>query len=385
MAHESPLPTPAEFIRGELEKRGMTQGDLAFVLRVPAPAVNQIAVGRRGISADMARALSAVFDVPAEYILRLQKDAELRAELSRAKGPHPDVARNARIVVRNARIVSTYPVREMVKRGWIEDDRETIAAQLARFFGVSTPEDIPHLEHAGKKSDYSNTPPAQLAWLFRVRQIAREMVVPPYSELALRAAIPKLRALTVAPEEARHVPRILHECGIRFVIVQALPGAKIDGVCFWLSEGTSPVIGMSIRFDRIDNFWFVLRHEIEHVMRGDGRAAAMIDSDLEMDTIATADLPPEEIAANSASLEFCVPKIEMDSWVARKAPFFSEKDLVGFARRIGVHPGLIAGQLRKRTGNYKLFTRYLVKIQHAVAPSSTVDGWGQIAPVSEQE
>jgi HTH-type transcriptional regulator/antitoxin HigA len=169
------------------------------------------------------------------------------------------------------------------------------------------------------------------------------------------------------------------------LIVQALPGAKIDGVCFWLNNGTSPVIGMSIRFDRIDNFWFVLRHEIEHVLRGDGRATEMIDSGLDMDTGVTIDLPPEEIAANNASLDFCVPKIEMDSWIARKAPFFSEKDLIGFARRIGVHPGLVAGQLRKRIDNYTLFRRYLVKVQHAVAPSSTVDGWGQVAPVSEQE
>ncbi len=133
------------------------------------------------------------------------------------------------------------------------------------------------------------------------------------------------------------MPRLLSECGVRFVIVQALPGAKIDGVCFWIKNGTAPVIGMSLRFDRIDNFWFVLRHEIEHVLRGDGKAAAVIDADLE--DASSGELPPEEIVANQAALDFCVPKHEMDEWIARKAPYFSEKDLIGFARRIRVHQG----------------------------------------------
>ena len=48
---------------------------------------------------------------------------------------------------------------------------------------------------------------------------------------------------------------------------EALPSSKIDGVCLWLDQH-SPVIGMSLRFDRIDNFWFVLGHEIEHALKG---------------------------------------------------------------------------------------------------------------------
>jgi len=366
------LPTPAEFIRRELENRGLTQQDLAFALCVPAAAVSQIASGRRGISAEMACSLGAAFGMPAKDILGLQKAAELQAELAKAKGPSPAVAKNAKII-------STYPVRKMVKRGWIDGDRKTFDQQLATFFDVDSVDEVPHLAHAGKKSGYSDVPPEQLAWMFRVKHIARETVVPPFSKKALRGALPKLKAMTVEPEEARHVPRLLSECGIRFVIVESLPGGKIDGVCFWLKNNTAPVIGMSLRFDRIDNFWFVLRHELEHVLRGDGKKSAIIDADLDA---AGDHLPPEEIAANEASLDFCVPKAEMDSWIARKTPYFSERDLVGFARRLGVHPGLVAGQLRMRTGNFKLFSRYLAKVRFAVVQSAIVDGWGQIAPVT---
>jgi HTH-type transcriptional regulator/antitoxin HigA len=59
--------------------------------------------------------------------------------------------------------------------------------------------------------------------------------------------------LLQSAEEARKVPRMLAECGIRFIIVESLKAAKIDGVCIWLDKH-SPVIGISFRFDRIDNF-----------------------------------------------------------------------------------------------------------------------------------
>src|SRR5258708_16256114 len=118
-----------------------------------------------------------------------------------------------------------------------------IETQLARFFCVEGPSDIPYFgEHAAKKSSYEEReiPPAQLAWLFRVRQIAKSITVPRYSEKALRAALKDFEGLLHAPEEARQVPRILMECGVRFVLVEKLPGANIDGVCFW-RDGHSPV------------------------------------------------------------------------------------------------------------------------------------------------
>ena len=77
-----------------------------------------------------------------------------------------------------------------------------------------------------------------------------------------------LRELAAYPKEARHLPALFAEFGIRFVVVEALPGAKIDGAAFWLNE-TSPVIAVSVRFDRVDNFWFTVMHEFTHVRYGD--------------------------------------------------------------------------------------------------------------------
>src|SRR5688572_13414079 len=170
--------TPAEFLRREIESRGLSQGDLAFALGIPPAAVSQIVAGRRGLTAEMACSLAAVFGMQPEYILGLQKAAELRSELSRVRGP-------SELVAKNAQLIATYPVREMVKRGWLVDDRLSLDAQLAAFFGVDDVAEVPHLEHAGKKASYADVPPAQLAWLFRAKHIARGMVVPPYAAKTL--------------------------------------------------------------------------------------------------------------------------------------------------------------------------------------------------------
>jgi HTH-type transcriptional regulator/antitoxin HigA len=275
----------------------------------------------------------------------------------------------------------------MINRGWLkaESVREALSveSELTRFFGVASIAEIEILPHAAKKTD--TTAPvstSQLAWIYRVRQIARGMVVArPYSRAALVAASEELKTLLRSPEEARKVPRILAEAGVRFVIVESLKSAKMDGVCFWLNP-TSPVIGMSIRFDRIDNFWFVLSHEIEHVLRGHGRTTIVVDAELEGDRAGVgAAVAHDERIANEAAASFCVPNELIDKFIAIKAPVFSQRDVLGFAAMLGVHPGLVVGQLQRKTGRYDLLRDHLVRIRSIVSPGAIVDGWGDVAPV----
>jgi HTH-type transcriptional regulator/antitoxin HigA len=139
-----------------------------------------------------------------------------------------------------------------------------------------------------------------------------------------------------------------------------------------------------MRHDRNDNFWFVLRHELEHVRRGHGKAAAILDADLDGERAGTGEgVPEEERQANAAASDFCVPQLQMDAFIARKAPFFAERDMVGFARSIKVHPGIVAGQLQHRTGRYERFRQHLVKVRSYVLPNAFVDGWGDMAPVDQ--
>jgi addiction module HigA family antidote len=73
----SEVPHPGEFIKDELEARGWLQRDLAYILGVSEQAINPIMSGKRGISPEMALALSKAFDISAEYFMNLQKAYEL--------------------------------------------------------------------------------------------------------------------------------------------------------------------------------------------------------------------------------------------------------------------------------------------------------------------
>lgn len=361
---------PGQYIKEEMEERGWSQRDLAFILGVSEQALNPILNGKRGISPEMAKALGEAFDVPAEFFANLQQ----AYDLAQARTPDASVA------VRRT-MQSVFPVREMIKRGWLEQsDANMLQIQLTRFFEVQKLEEMPYFAHAAKKTP-GDISPAQCAWLYRVRQIARSISVPAYSEKTLQNAISKeFPSLLYAPDEVREVPRILTECGVKFILVEKLPNAKIDGVCFW--QDGIPVIGMSLQHDRIDNFWFVLRHECEHVLNQHGKEKEMVDIDLDNATVATISISEEERSANDAAANFCAPSDKVNQWLQRKHPYYYERDVLAFSRILERHPGIVVGQIRRKLNRYDYLTRYLVKIRHFVLPVSLADGWGQTVPVS---
>ncbi len=367
--------TPGQLITELLKERGWSNRILAMVLGVSDPIVSKMAGDKRPVDATMALSLEEVFGVPAERFVALQSQYDLAKARLEAR---PDPKRSMR-----ASIYGNLPVAEMIKRGWVdvEDSRdlEVVESALCRFFKVNRIEDASVFSFAAKKTDVSgDATPAQLAWLHRVKTIASEMLIGSYSPQKLDAAIFKIAVLRGHPEHMERVPRILAEAGIRFVVVEGLPGGKIDGVCFWLNDAM-PVIGMSLRFDRIDNFLFVLRHELEHVRRRDGLQNPVIDVDL--GRAPDDELEEQERIANEEAREFCVPKKDMDAFIARKAPYFSERDLIGFAKVLKVHPGLVAGQLQFRTGKFTHFRNHLASVREFVLPTAEVDGWGSIHPI----
>lgn len=368
--------TPGQLITSLLTERDWSQRLLASVLDISESTTNKLILGNQAVTAEIAICLEEVFNVPAEEFLTLQKDYDLaRARLV----ARPDEGR-----VTRAKLFSGLPVAEMIKRHWLEasdiKNMPEIEAALAKFFRAPTINDIEFLAHAAKKTNAEDEiTPVQLAWLYRVKQIAAGILAPAYSEERTRATLATLKSYLSAPQEARHVPRALLECGIRLVFVESLKGSKIDGACFWLDD-KSPVIGMTLRFDRMDNFWFVLRHELEHVLQrhGQDKSMPMLDVDLN----ANNSIEEEERVANEAAQNFCAPQTKIDSFIARKAPLFPERDFLGLAKILGVHPALIAGQIQFKTGRYELFRGHLAKIRDFVLPSAIVDGWGDIAPMS---
>jgi HTH-type transcriptional regulator / antitoxin HigA len=370
---------PGEYLRDELEARGWTQAEFAEIIGRPPRLVNEIIAGKRGITPPTAKEIGAALDTSALFWLNL----EASYQLGRGDPPPPRIAREARVRGR-------FPIREMIRRGWIEpkDSPEELEAQVLRFFRIGSLDERPQLAYAARKADYAvPDSPTQEAWFARLREVAESITVPEYSEPRLREAlIAALRGFLSEAEKIREVPRVLAQCGVRFVLLESLPGSKIDGGCCWLgAEADSPVVGMSLRFDRIDNFWFVLRHELEHVLRRDGRDGPVIDLDLDAPTENAgtgAELPEEERAANQAAVEFCVPQSELDDFTARVHHLYWDARIVGFAKKIGVHPGVVAGQLRKRANQYNILGRHLVKVRSLIISEAVSDGFGQPYPIN---
>lgn len=370
--------SPGQLVAALLSDRGWTKKTLAIILGVDESLVSKTVSNVRKVDASTAIIFEEVFDVPAERFLSLQKTYDLAvARIESIPNPKRQM---------RAELIGKLPISAMIKRGWLDaesvKDIESVENSLLRFFQANRLEDIETLPHAAKKTEVSiAATPAQLAWLYRVKTLASEMLAARYSPASVKSAISKIKNLVHSAEELRKVPRILAEAGIRFVIVEALPSTKIDGVCFWLDD-KSPVIGMSLRFDRIDNFIFVLRHELEHVQNRDGLNEMMLDVDINSgeSTQVTQELKDQEDRANAAASEFCVPKKMMDAFVSRKAPVFAKRDIIGLARMLKVHTGLVAGQLQFRTQKYHLGREYLVPVRSIITSNAVTDGWGDVAP-----
>lgn len=364
---------PGSFIGEELEARGWDQADLAYILGMDKTQLNRLINGKTDITPPTAVALGAAFDMQPEFFMNLQSAFDLH----KVKRSDMGVEKRARL--------SAFPIREMIKRGWIEDgDPALLELQIVRFFNKEKIDDVPFvsdapiLAHAARKTDYAETTAMQYAWLHRVKKIAETMDCPPYSESELRKNLDSIRAHMLDADDFINIPNILKKCGVRFVLVEHLQGSKIDGVCLWL--GDQPVIGMSLRLDRADNFCFVLRHEIEHILRGDGKEESFAPVD-EIDGRESADNRPEcEKVADDAAAEFCIPSDLLISFIARKSPFISERDVLNFAARVKIHPAVVVGQIQKRTDRWGWLRKYQTSIQDKLTAWEFKDGWGHFAP-----
>ena len=161
-------------------------------------------------------------------------------------------------------------------------------------------------------------------------------------------------------EDVALVPATLARWGVRFVCLRHLPKTYLDGAAFWLPEG--PVVALTLRYDRIDSFWFTLMHELAHL--AEGRSEAYLDQ-LE-DGEDAPELPPaephEEAANQLASRWLLAPEAFAD-FVTRTGPRFSRASIEAFAASQGRHPSIVLGRLqREGIVPYRNLRGLLVKV-----------------------
>lgn len=371
LSHDPNAPRhPGQLLQKMLTERGWTHEELASITGRRRQTISAIVSGKSGVTPDMAIALGAAFENEPEEWLRWGAQYELSlAQTQTDKVP----------IERMARCFRAAPIREMWKRGWIRetDDPATLESELRVFFGQSIGDQIVFPVASRRSASLDGMCLADKAWCFRARQLASVLQATRFSEASMGSVEKGIRKLAGFPKEAKRLAPFLATHGVRFVVVELIPGATMDGAAFWLDE-ESPVIAVSLRYDRIDSFWFTFMHEWFHIRNRDSYS---FDSNLLIAngggvSIAEATDDAERIANESAA-NFLVPRDELESFARRLAPIFSKERIAQFANKVRIHPGIVVGQLQYRGAlGYSAHRDFLVKIRDAVREAALTDGFG---------
>ena len=163
--------------------------------------------------------------------------------------------------------------------------------------------------------------------------------------------LPDLVRQSVFADGPKRAQDLLQEHGIILVPERQIAGLTIDGAAFLIDD--IPVIGMTLRQDAVDNFWFTLLHEIAHAILHyrTGLAVGFFDQ-AEADSI-----DAQEAEADRFSSNILIPE---ERWRKSAARIAQSPDVIErFAAEIGIHPAIVFGRIRKERKNYSLFSKHI--------------------------
>jgi HTH-type transcriptional regulator/antitoxin HigA len=338
MRNENPTParlvSPGAVLRRELEARGWSQKDLAEITCRPEQAISEIVQGQKRITPETALDFGKAFGTSPDLWLGLESNYRLRLgerEKSREQAE--------KAIEKRARIYRLVPVRELMKRGWIKRAEGTGSLERAvcAFLGISSLDQEPALAVSFRHSQ-ARRPElgAQLAWVKRVEAVARSRKSS-FNRAAFERGVPKVLEYARRAEDVGRALEAVALLGVRVAVVPALPQSYVDGVAFY-ADG-QPVIAVSLRYDRIDAFWFSLMHELAHIASGDKAAHIDIGDD-------DAREERSESAANARAGAWLVDPEKYRRFVARNEGRFSAPVVQAFAGEIARHPGIVVGRLQ---------------------------------------
>jgi len=250
-----------------------------------------------------------------------------------------------------------FPVREMCKRGWFEDFSGTPAQARAQaetlvplFFKNAGASEFAFALHRKQvRSGAEMDQHALLAWQARVICVANEQNLPA-EFCATKLDHPWLKELvklSASPDGPRKAIDRIQGAGIHVVVEPRLPRTHLDGAAIRLQEGR-PIIGITLRQDRLDNFWFVLLHELAHVLlHFQKNEWTVIFDDVESDPETKIEEEADKFAQNAL-----IPDEIWETSIARytRSPRAVESE----AARLGINPAIIAGRIRREANDYTI-------------------------------
>ena len=332
------FPDPISAIKFRMDQAGLTQRDLIPYIGNRSK-VSEVLSGKRDLTLSMARALHQNLGIPADVLLQ-KPGAEFDSTLEEI-----DPRR--------------YPLKEMAKRGWIpqlsdlaDRAKKEILALMEKAGGPETAAIPLYRKNGHRRLNAKADPYALRAWCWRVLGVANEN--PPEADYQSGTVTPEfmqeIAHLSVSEDGPRRAQERLAEHGIALVVERHLPRTHLDGAALRLQDGR-PVIGLTLRYDRIDNFWFSLMHELAHVglHMDKGEDEPFID-DLSLNVTD----PLENQADRHAQDALIPPEIWESNPVRERATVLAVYDL---AQEVGVHPAVIAGRVRHERGNYRLLSQ----------------------------
>jgi HTH-type transcriptional regulator/antitoxin HigA len=331
------LPSPVEAIKFRMEQQGLKAKDLIPFIG-SASKVSEVLAGKRSLSLTMMRNLAEGFGIPAEVLLK-QPGASLPSEEALEQGRH-------------------FPIAEMLKRRWFEGFGGTLTQAkkrledlLAAFVGPLGPDALipafnrQHVRLGSKPDKHALT-----AW--RIRVISR----------AMRESLPAYRSGTVTDNFLRELARLsyldtgpllarefLNKSGIHLICEEHLPKTHLDGAALKLPDG-SPLVALTLRHDRLDNFWFTLFHELAHV------ALHLDQDDVEGffdDLTDQGRKDKREKQADKMASEALIPPSEWKTAGFKRNS--RTADITAFAERLRISPAIPAGRIRYEAKDFAVF------------------------------
>lgn len=339
-----PTPDPIDAIKFRMEQENLSQSDLAKYIGSRAK-VSEILARKRPLTLKMIRALNAHLNIPA-YVLIGEQNASLPNDFADVDW-------------------SRFPLVQMVKFGWIKDsggvkDRaeEIMRDLIAQAGGHECVPQALYKKNNSVRRNASMDAYALQAWCLYVLAEARAQLPETRFEPGTITSefLRDVARLSVFEEGPKLAKEFLFKHGIALVYAQHLPKTYLDGAAMRTKEGI-PVIGMTIRYDRIDNFWFCLLHELAHIGWHLSDDIPLFVDDLSLsksdhDEDWTMEEEADQLAQNAL-----IPVTEWEDHSVRFSA--TPMNVISLAQQVGVHPAIVAGRIRKESGNYRLLSQFV--------------------------
>ncbi len=332
---------PGDTILDLLEEREWTQQQLADRLGYSLKHVNQLIKAKVPLTEDAAIRLQNVLGAPVGFWLT--REAQYRERVA-----VQDAAERQTSMVP---WLENFPVKEMMDIGVLPKRRidakskPSLVGELLSFFGVASPDQwesqygCMELSFRRSRGDQANVA-AISAWLRMGERIAEKLDGPAYDEARLKAALVEVRGMTCqTPQEFQpRMERLLHEAGVAFVLLPALPRTHVSGVARWLHP-RRPLIQLSLYGKQNDRFWFSFFHEAAHILlHSQQKKSVFLDDPSKADSSSK-----EEKEANAWARDFLIAPSAAVGLVNLPK---TKLAITEFARSIGVHPGIVVGRMQ---------------------------------------